>query len=100
MGFRYFLSLFSRRRLLGSSVTPSMGPMGPTGPTGPEAQFAMTMAFEDADYAVLRGIVETPFVDQGGNVSLPRPLYQLQLQPFADAILGASTTDPSVATEN
>lgn len=69
-------------------------------PCNPEAQFAMTMAFEDADYAVLRGIVETPFVDQGGNVSLPRPLYQLQLQPFADAILGASTTDPSVATEN
>jgi hypothetical protein len=34
-GGMWFLSLFSRRRLLGSSVTPSMGPMGPTGPTGP-----------------------------------------------------------------
>jgi hypothetical protein len=45
---------------------------------------------EDADYAVLKTIITEPTDAQ----ALPLPLFMLQLQPFMDAVLEASTKDP------
>jgi hypothetical protein len=49
-----------------------------------------TIKLEDADYAILKTIIESPTPEQ----SLPLPLFMLQLQPFADAVLGAKDKDP------
>jgi hypothetical protein len=45
---------------------------------------------EDADYSVLKAIIESPTQDQ----ALPLPLFMLQLQPFMDAVLEAASKDP------
>jgi hypothetical protein len=55
------------------------------------------MCFEDADYAVLKGIILNPEqAPNGGPVRTLRPTIEVQLLGFKDAILNATDHDPRV----
>lgn len=56
--------------------------------------------FEDQDWAILKGIIDSPGNHPNGEPVLYAPLVHLQLIEFEKVVLEASSDDPRVASTN